>query len=406
LNFKALSTPHLAMGLTLLFLLALSSFFPITTGRMDPDTGRIRVLYIGDHGPQSPSPSMDADPLIHLRVAYAFFHVKGDQRKRLNRLYFPRTYRDLTWYDAVIISDTPVDQFEDDHFLWFRNSVVENGSGFVMIGGNAGFGGGPELPWTPTMVQDILPVMCLEGETALGRMEIIRPDHELVQSLPLERRWNWMQEQGVNRVDMRQDAEVLAEVINNAGGQRVPFWATWEVGRGRTFAVTGDWTPMGGLVFMRWAYYGDFAINLMMYLSRNPIPSDLETIHRIRGRYLDYRSTRDYLISVMEFSEKFGANMNPVGEMLVEADETYSSSIGLYIDQNFGESLGILEEAIETLIEASDRAVELKNQALQWIFFAEWTTVTATFAIGTFVVWTLMVRRRLFREVSQTRFVY
>jgi hypothetical protein len=275
-----------------------------------------------------------------------------------------------------------------------------------MIGGNAGFGGGPELPWTPTMVQDILPVLCLEGEKALGRMEIVKPNHEIVQSLPLERRWDWMSEQGVNRVDMRQDAELLAEVIDNAGGERVPFWATWNIGRGRCFAVTGDWTPMGGLVFMRWPYYGDFAINLMMYVTNNPIPSDLETVHRIRSRYQDYRSTRNYLISIMEFSEKFGANMNSVGEMLVEADETYAGSLGFYMDQNFGESLGILEDAIDILLSASNRAVDLKNTAMLWIFIVEWITVTATFALGFFVVWTLMVRRRLYREVSQTRFVY
>jgi hypothetical protein len=256
------------------------------------------------------------------------------------------------------------------------------------------------------MVQDILPVLCLEGEKALGRMEIVKPDHEIVQSLPLGRRWDWMREQGVNRVDMRQDAELLAEVINNAGGERVPFWATWDIGRGRCFAVTGDWTPMGGVVFMRWAYYGDFAINLMMYVSNNPIPSDLETIHRIRSRFLDFRSTRDYLISIMEFSEKFGANMNSVGEMLVEADETYSGSLGFYMDQNFGESLGILEDAIDILLSASERAVDLKNTAMFWIFIVEWITVTVTFALGIFVVWTLMVRRRLYREVSQTRFVY
>jgi hypothetical protein len=35
----------------------------------------------------------------------------------------------------------------------------------------------------------------------------------------------------------------------------------------------------------------------------------------------------------------------------------------------------------------------------------EWATISATFAIGGFVLWTLMVRRQLYREVKQTRFV-
>jgi uncharacterized membrane protein len=400
------STARQRILLTIATLVLLSLASGSSAGRSDAETGRIRVLYVGDHGASSPSPFLNAEPMIQLRIAHAIFHLKGDARKKLNRVYFPRTYAELTDYDVSIVSDCPVDQFDNQHYFWFKDAVTSDGCGFVMIGGNCGFGGGPELPWTPTAVQDILPVGCLEAEKSLGRVEIIQPEHEFVASLPLEKKWEWMREYGINKVTRRQQAETIAEVISSTTGEPIPFWATWDVGEGRSFAVTGDWTPMGGVVFMRWGYYGDFAANLMMYASRNPLPADLEPLHRARARYLDFLSTRQYLFSVIEFAERFGANLNRVGEMMVEADAGYVESTRTYIDHNYEDALLVLEEAIGKLLEASELAMDLKDQAMFWIYVAEWSIVTATFSLGTFVVWTLMVRKRLYREVTQTRFTH
>ena len=382
-------------------LVLLLSLAPIGS-RKDPDTGRIRVLYIGDHGAKSPSPMMDAEPLISLRVASAIFYLKGDLRKRLNRLYFPRTYRALAEHDAIIISDAPVDQFDNKHYTWFKNAVVQNGSGFVMVGGNGGFGGSPELPWTPTAVQDILPVWCINGEWNHGRVEILEPDHELLSTLSLDKRWEWMALYGGNKVSMKQEADLLAEITGRV--EASPLWATWDIGEGRCFAQTCDWTPAGGNVFMRWRYYGDFAINLMMYLSQNPIPSDLETLHRARSLYLDYRSIRGYAFQIMDFVERLGANMAPVGKIIGEADQKHAQSVDEYLQFEFQTALETLESSIDDLRRASGKAMQLKDQAMFWIYLIQWLVVTATFAIGGVILWSLMVRRRLYREIESTRF--
>jgi hypothetical protein len=47
--------------------------------------------------------------------------------------------------------------------------------------------------------------------------------------------------------------------------------------------------------------------------------------------------------------------------------------------------------------------MRMKDQVMVWIYVIEWATVTATFAIGVYGVWTLMVRRRLYRDVGRTR---
>jgi len=48
--------------------------------------------------------------------------------------------------------------------------------------------------------------------------------------------------------------------------------------------------------------------------------------------------------------------------------------------------------------------MQLKDQAMLWIYLIEWSVVTATFALGGIVLWSLMVRRKLYREVQETRF--
>jgi hypothetical protein len=287
--------------------------------------------------------------------------------------------------------------------MWFKDAVIKNGSGFVMIGGNGGFGGAPELPWTPTVVQDILPVWCINGEWNHGRVEILEPDHELISSLPLDRRWEWMALYGGNSVTMKAEATQLAEITGMVKAS--PLWATWDIGEGRAYAHTCDWTPAGGTIFMRWEYYGDYAINLMMYLSKNPIPTDLETLHHARTLFFDYRSIRSYTLQIMDFVERLGANMNPVGKIIGEADKIHTQSVDEYINFEFQPALETLESSIDELRRASDKAMEIKDQAMFWIYMIQWSTVTATFAIVGFVLWTLMIRRRLYREIKSTRFM-
>jgi len=40
---------------------------------------------------------------------------------------------------------------------------------------------------------------------------------------------------------------------------------------------------------------------------------------------------------------------------------------------------------------------------MYWIFVTEWLVVSATGLICGFAVWTLMIKRRLYREVKVTR---
>jgi dolichyl-phosphate-mannose--protein O-mannosyl transferase len=53
--------------------------------------------------------------------------------------------------------------------------------------------------------------------------------------------------------------------------------------------------------------------------------------------------------------------------------------------------------------EIEGRAMELKDRSFMWIYISEWLAVTGTLFVTGFLVWTLMVRRRLYRDISVTK---
>ena len=377
--------------------------------RRDPDSGRIRILYVGDMIRPSPYPVFEAEPLIDVRVAWP---VGGDLTQgslpfaqKLLRQYIPRTYDLLAENDGIVIDNPDVTIFDPKYLVWFRDAVMKNGSGFFMVGGNAAFGGRPNPSWGPTPVQDVLPVWVVDfGWLEMGSLEILRKDHEFVSSLPLQRRWEWMDALGGNEVTVKTGAQLLAQYHGPLRSWTNPFWVTWDVGEGRSFAQTVDWTPGGGWLLIRWPYYSDYAVNLMLYISRNPIPEETELMHKLRGMYVEYRSMKAYVYSIIDFAERLGANMGSVDAMIIEADERQRESVESYLEYDFALADGLIATSLEDLGRAVELAFKLKSQAMTWIFLIEWSVVTATLAGGGFVLWTLMVRRRLYRQVQHTRF--
>ena len=87
----------------------------------------------------------------------------------------------------------------------------------------------------------------------------------------------------------------------------------------------------------------------------------------------------------------------------MEANAMTGTAEWEYRAQEFGSSQASLQQAFEMTGLIEKRAVEVKERALLWVYVIEWSVVTATFALVGFTTWTLMVKRRMFREVSITR---
>jgi len=92
-----------------------------------------------------------------------------------------------------------------------------------------------------------------------------------------------------------------------------------------------------------------------------------------------------------------------VDQKLGESEEALQTARRSFVDLELEESKSRADAVVDMLNEAYSLAFEARDDALFWIFVTEWLAVTATGLICGFVIWTLMIRRRLYREVGITR---
>ena len=398
-------------GIALAFVLGLV-LVAMAQAKVGPDS-RVRVLYMGDAISTmyiTPYVFMQIEPLIRVTpviasqiVAEHSFGYEGyEMVRRAIRLYIPRNYDQLVeGQDVLILSDATLIVFTANQIAMMARSVLEDGLGMVMAGGVESFSSGG---WHVTNIANALPVEMLPDSTGSGFGRILEKDDELMSSIPWERGFGAINFGGSNRVAVRAGAVELASFKTTSGDEN-PMMVAGDVGKGSGFAFTPDWTFGWGESFSRWEYYGDFTNNLMLYVAGQSVPQDIEILHAARKGLLNLDIARGLLVSMFEFVEKFGANPMSVEEMLDGVDSLRGEAEDLYIDQRFGESLDKTLQAIAAADRAEQEAVRLKNSALFWVYLIEWLVVTATSMISGIVAWSLMVRRRYFREVESTRFV-
>jgi len=378
--------------------------------RRDPSTGRIRILYFGDAfaGP-SPYPVYANDPLTTiLPIRASGFHDSTEVIRRHMRAYMPRTEAELrSGFDMIIVSDANVQSFRAEYFNWFRDAVVRSGLGLVMIGGLETFGAVPNYPgsWGDTAVADVLPVICLpeKWESREGRMEISQPENVFVKSLPFDELGPMGIFFGCNIVALREGVAPLAFYSVLFKPLQYPLLCFWDVGNGSSYAMTADWTPAGGTNFLRWPHYGNYALNLAIYVTGGRIPEDPLATYEARRLMENYRNQRQTLEGTLDFVSKFGANVVPVERMLAEAQQARSQADRFYLDGEIDKCIEGEMRALRMLDSAFKRAYELRDEALLWVYLTEWLVVASTGMVCGFVLWTIMVRRRLYREVGETK---
>ena len=95
--------------------------------RIDPSTGRVRVLYVGDTLMRTWR-DLAFDPLLAVSPVPASVSYSMEHIRRMMRLYLPRTYEaQMDRVDLLILSDTDHALFTSDQQFWFRDGVIGGG---------------------------------------------------------------------------------------------------------------------------------------------------------------------------------------------------------------------------------------------------------------------------------------
>jgi uncharacterized membrane protein len=374
---------------------------------VDPETGRVRILYIGDGWGPSPVPFLRSDPgfdlvsvptsTLHADVSSIGFST-GVMRK-LVRLYMPRSLAEmLAKHDLTILSDANPFFIAEKYLTWIRDSTVDNGLGLVMVGGMESFGAPKGMPWTS--LEDMLPVDIgldiTQGYYFPSFKVQPARDHRFTRSLP----WRSMPFfHGMNRLTLKEGATLLLE----AEGHPYPPLSYWEFGEGVSVAHAPDWTPVSGGDVMRWEFYLDYVANIAYLATGSRIPENPYLIHSLRTGFWSMRVRLTSVVDIAGFVEKFGANSYNLERKLAESRDLVASAERLYVLQEYEAARRRIAEIEMQIKELQGQAMDLKDRALLWVYVVEWSVTLGIGILAGVALWALMVRRNLYTAVGVTR---
>jgi len=394
--------------------------FDAGLGRTDPLTGKIRLLHIGLAflRPDHPDPIFLQDPKIDLTMVPAFSSVmEMEEVRRMLRIYLPRSRVELSErYDLVLIDGVDAFHVNDAFLRWTAELVRESDLAFVMSDSGSGWSfAGSGTSWYITSIEPILSVDDREGREAASpgfwennfRVVPVDPDHELMRNIP----WNEVRFTAMNRPTERQGAKVIARMSDeksvNRGKPVIAYWDFPSGGRSASYILT--WHTMVGtpgiLAFYRWPWHYDVLAHMIYWPAGEPIPEDLTLVHTVREMFSDLYITKLFVIATIEFAERAGANMRELEVELADLDEERRRVDRLYIENRVEECYDLSTHLLDGYEDLVERALREKDRALLWIFAVEWVVVSATsMSCGT-LLWTLLVRRRFYRDVGRTRLI-
>jgi len=405
--------PQEGVGRGLLILAAfLVLGIPISCGQTPPRTdgnGVIRLLHIGKAWfyPSHPAPVLSQDPRISYYPVPAHAWSMGEEAFRCLRMYLPRSQRALyDNFDVVIEDGMDASHLRDEFQLWVVEGVENEGMGFLMADDSSSFAtSGRHTSWYLHPIGDILPVNDKAGiyYEQHGFHIVVEEeyrDHPLMRNLP----WHEIRIWAHNRPWEKEGAIVLARMSPEINWNRnKPVITYWDYGEGRSVAYVHKWhaTPE----FYRWKWHVDVLSHLIYFPARVAIPQELELVHDIRALYNQFHYGRTYLISTMDFADRFGANLRRVEVELADMAGAKLKVDGQYIAQELEECHSGLSGLLADLDAMTEEVLGAKDRALFWIFMAEWLVVSATSMVAGFLLWSLMVRRRLYKEVMLTKLI-
>jgi len=383
--------------------------------RQDPQTGRLRLMYIGSpFWGTKPGLIYLSDPKINptlipaITVWWAEGQMYGDTQAAIDRAmraYFPRTYSGLVnRYDVVQLSGCDESVISPEWQQAFTKAVQEDGLGFAMTDGYRGFGGGAGAysTWEGSYLETrLLPTNSLTQKFVQGPMWVrVRvPDNALTSSLPFETAPPLME---INKVTMKPGATLLMDVRP----QDQPLMAFWDIGNGRAFAWTCDLHGFylgSGIWQNRWPYWIDFVLNLDYFVAGMECPRDPALMHTIRKSFQTY-STRLALIGdFMSFIEKFGASTGKVDERLTAVKAIKREVDDAYLAEDYQAALGKIQKLDEEFKAAEKVAMDSRARALLWVYLIEYLSVSGTLMVAGVTLWSIMVRRKLYKVVGTTR---
>ena len=377
---------------------------------------RIRVLNPGQGGGHLEI-WFRSDPLFeYLWVPSRDFGLGLKTMNKYIKQYFPRTAEAVASYDYILLNSPEVYFFSTQQLQWMYDAIRA---------GSGGMNGASVMSqitqihnaWEASILSDAFPndaaaVIARGGggtsTVSFFSVRVNRNFDDPVWTIYIPYGIEQIVTQKSRIVILREGAEAIAYQEGNFPGTNVPFIAVWEYGegKGRTM-TTGDTMDSNCFFTHGWSYYNDYIpdmfINLVYYSTKRKLITDVEIYHRVRSTFQDFRTRMEILLSLIDFTDKFGANTDSIQDEVQGLEQMYIDAKELYFEGDHQGTEVKMQEAFDAFIEAEVEARRMKDRALIWVYAIEWLATTSTLMISSFALWSLMVRRRLYRDVSTTK---
>lgn len=331
---------------------------------------------------------------------------------KLIRLYFPRSYTEFKDYRVLVLAKPGYDYFTPKQDGWIHDAVydgaggINDGSVFSQIAGiPEAWSNGRAWQAFPNDAPTVTANYGAWASTAAYSVQINRehPEPVLTVFIPFGVE---MTVSGISRVVIpRQGSSVLAWQLGNYPG-REPYLVSWDYGDGRSMTI-GNPIPGGWLKYPTGTadnqYSPEMLMNMIYWLAGTELIDDVEVFHKVKSYFTEFRARLKVLVSLTEFIDRFGASTTRIREEVAALEEVYAEASGHYLDHSFVDSEIQIKRALDGLPSAEEEARREKERALAWVYAIEWLVSASVFFISGFSLWTLMVRRRLYRDVQVTK---
>jgi len=341
----------------------------------------------------------------------------GDpQIEKFVRIYFPRTYEGVRIQDFIFFEGTIINMFSPLQQRWMHDAVLEgtgglNSRSLLSTAYCVDWGASATQKAFPNDAEAVLKLGLAWSAYPRDALVILEEGAELPPVLTMFKgkdvQWH-LTNYRCGLLIPREGAIVWSWIrgpFADRATQRpgcTPHAISWQYGEGIT------WTTHDSLVDW-WQdesanpYGLDMIMNMILYSAGRNLPEDVEMLREIRSRIMELRSGQLLVLAVVEFGESFGANMNQVLGELGKIIEKRGKADELYLEQEYLQASASYLDAIADLERLTQDAIEVKDRAMLLVYLYQWFTVSGTSMLAGYLLWSLMVRRRLYRQVDTTR---
>lgn len=322
--------------------------------------------------------------------------MSKEEKQKLDRVYFPRSREALVeGFQVMVFVNARITHFTSRQFADLDFAFREGGMSAICT-----FGPDWDLVWKVSELYDIVPVkeyyMEVGGRSFKVRFRRERrPVFMPFVDLGLE---EVVGTENCHTMEVKQGATIWADIMP----YDQPWLVSWEPGGGNPGM---QWILSGGLDWFGEdnPYAVEFVTNLVLHSLGRPLIQDIYARREARRLISEVQSQKVVVLDMADWADSFGADTRELVEKLYALEDDAQEAVDLYLDRDHAAAISRMEEVLQRISLISQEAVEVKDRAMFWIFLSEWLIITSVAMASGLAVWSLMIRRRKFREVGSTR---